>query len=147
MVSWSVTDITDTPARAARSTSSRGVQRPSEAVVCRWRSIDACGANVHRAARAEAAPARFVTPCMALTLHQRLVLAHQQIQMFPLFVGELEEDLFALGVFEAVSVFLEEPVRTALAADANQQRLLVVDPFQEAFGAFGEQSVRSALEE
>ena len=44
-----------------------------------------------------------------------------------LLVGELEEDPLAFGVLEALAVALEEPVRAALAADADQQRLQVVD--------------------
>ena len=79
-----------------------------------------------RAGRGSPRPLR--APHMALALHQRLVFAHQQIQMFALFVGELEEDLLALGVLELLAIFLEEPVRAALAADADEQRLLVVDP-------------------
>ena len=39
VVSWSVAAMIVSPAATARSTSSRGEQRPSDAVVWRWRSI------------------------------------------------------------------------------------------------------------
>ena len=64
--------------------------------------------------------------CPALPLDEGAVLANEQIEMIALFVGELEEDLLALGILEPFPVFLEEPVGAALAADADQQRLLVV---------------------
>src|SRR2546429_8954105 len=67
--------------------------------------------------------------------------------MLALLVGELEKDLLAFGVFEALAVLLEEAVRIALAADADEQRLLIVDAAQQAVGALGEQAVRRALEE
>jgi len=43
------------------------------------------------------------------------------------FVGELEEDLLARGVLEALAVFLKNLCEPSLAADADEQRLLVVD--------------------
>src|SRR5439155_16903700 len=48
---------------------------------------------------------------------------------------------------EALAVLLEEPVRVALAADADEQRLLIVDTAQQTIGAFGEQTIRRAPEE
>ena len=62
-----------------------------------------------------------------LALAQRAILADQQIEVRALFVGELEEDLLAFGVLEALAVALEELVRAALALDADEQRLLIVD--------------------
>ena len=67
--------------------------------------------------------------------------------MLALLVGELEEDLLALGVLEPLAVLLEEAVRAALAADADHQRLLIVDAAHQPVGAFGEQAVGGALEE
>ncbi len=64
-----------------------------------------------------------------------------------LLVGELEEDALALGVLEPLAVALEEPVRAALAPDADHQRLAVVDALGELIGAGGEQTVGRALEE
>ena len=61
--------------------------------------------------------------------------------MLALLVGELEEDLLAFGVLEALAVLLEEAMRAALAADADHQRLLIVDAAQQPLGAFGEQAV------
>ena len=45
-------------------------------------------------------------------------------QPFPVafFVGELEEDALAFGVFEPLAVFLEELVGAALALDPDEQR-------------------------
>src|SRR5687768_18055828 len=87
------------------------------------------GGRSRRRARAAARP--------SLPLDQRAIFAHQQVQVFALLVSELEEDLLALGILEALAVLLEEPVRTALAADADHQRLLIVDAAQQALGAFG----------
>ena len=61
-----------------------------------------------------------------LALDERAVLADQQLHVLALLVCEFQEDLFALGVLEALAVLLEEPVRPALAADADPERLLVV---------------------
>ena len=83
----------------------------------------------------------------ALALDERAVLADQQIEVLALLVGELEEDLLAFGVLEPLAVLLEEAVRAALAADADHQRLLIVDAAHQPFGAFGEQAVGGALEE
>ena len=47
--------------------------------------------------------------------------------MVALLVGELQEYLLAFGILEAFAVLLEEPVGAALTADANHQRLLIVD--------------------
>ena len=63
------------------------------------------------------------------------VFADQQVEMRAFFVGELEEDLLAFGVFEALAVSLEKLVRAALAADADEQRLLVVDAVDPARSA------------
>ena len=82
-----------------------------------------------------------------LALAQRAVLANQQLEVRALFVGELEEDLLAFGVLEALAVALEELVRAALALDADEQRLLIVDALAQLLGAFGEQAAGRALEE
>ena len=70
----------------------------------------------------------------------------QQIAVRALFLGELEEDLLAFGVLEALAVPLEELVRVALAADADEQRLQIVDAGAQLLGALGEDAVRGALE-
>lgn len=82
-----------------------------------------------------------------LTPHERPVLTHEQIEVLALFVGKLEEDLLAFGILEPFAVFLEETVRSPLASNADHQRLLVVDPTHQTFGALGEQTVRRAFEE
>src|SRR5258705_2484691 len=158
VVSWSVTVMTVSPALAARSTSSAGVQRPSDAIVCRWRSImprgspipdpglDPPGSPRGRAMRGGRL-SRHRLPAAPLPLHERTVFAHQQVEVGAFLVGELEEDLLALRVIEALAVLLEEAVRVALAADADEQGLLIVDAAQEPVGPFGEQAVRRALEE
>src|SRR5215813_1705900 len=84
----------------------------------------------------------------AQALAQRLELADQQVQMRAFFVGELEEDLLAFRVLEALAVALEELVRAALAADPDEQRLLVVHAaLAQLFGALREQTAGRALEE
>ena len=102
-----------------------------------------------RPARGRAAERRRARPAAgaALALDERAVLANQQIEVVALLVGELEEDLLALGVLEPLAVLLEEAVRAALAADADHQRLLIVDAAHQPLGAFGEQAVGGALEE
>src|SRR3954452_52137 len=82
-----------------------------------------------------------------LPLSQRAILPHQQIEVGALLVGELEEDLLALGILEALPVFLEEPVRAALALDADEQRFLIVDAAPQLLGACGGQAARRAFEE
>src|SRR5207344_1104038 len=82
-----------------------------------------------------------------LPLDQRAVLPDEQVEMLALLVGKLEEDLLALRILEALAVLLEEPVGVALATDADEQRLLIVDAAQQTIRAFGEQAVRGALEE
>ena len=67
-----------------------------------------------------------------LAVGQGAVFADQQVEMLALFGRELEEDLLALRVFEALAVALEEIVRAALALDADEQRLLVVDSLASA---------------
>src|ERR1700741_670425 len=86
-------------------------------------------------------------PAASLPLHERAVFAHEQVEVRALLVGELQEDLLAFRVLEALAVFLEEAVRVALAADADEQRLLIVDAAQQAIRALGEQTVGGALEE
>jgi hypothetical protein len=49
-------------------------------------------------------------PLSSLALHERLVLADQQVEMVAFFVGEFEEYLFAVGVLEPLAVLLEEAV-------------------------------------
>src|ERR1700741_2930336 len=84
-------------------------------------------------------------PAASLPLHERAVLAHEQVEVRALLVGELEEDLLAFRILEALAVLLEEAVRIALAADADEQRLLIVDAAQETVGAFCEPAVGHAL--
>ena len=62
-------------------------------------------------------------------------------------VSELEENALAFGVFESLAVALEELVGAALAFDADEQRLLIVDALANPLGAGGEQTARRALEE
>ena len=81
----------------------------------------------HRRATPAARAVRRAGAAAALPLAQRAVLADQQVEVRALFVGELEEDLLAFGVLEPLAVALEELVRAALALDADEQRLLIVD--------------------
>ena len=67
--------------------------------------------------------------------------------MLAFLVGELQEDPLPLGVFEPLAVPLEETVRPALAANADQERLPIVHPLRQLVGAGGEQAVRRPLEE
>src|SRR5262249_24436781 len=84
----------------------------------------------------------------ALPLAKQLVFADQQLQVRALLVGELEKHLFTLGVLEPFAVALEELVRAALAADADEQRLLVVDAaLAQLLGPIREQAARRPLEE
>jgi hypothetical protein len=83
----------------------------------------------------------------ALALDERAVLTDQEIEMGALLIRKFEKDLLAFRVFEAFAVLLEEPVRVPLAADADQQRLLIVDAAEETVRSFGEQSVCRTLEE
>src|SRR2546423_848956 len=126
VVSWSVTAMTVKPALAARSTSSAGVQRPSDAIVCRWRSImprgldpsdpgspipdpslDPAASPRGCAMRRGRLPGdRFAAA--SLPLHERAILSHEQVEVDALLVGELEEDLLALRVLEALTVLLEK---------------------------------------
>ena len=107
------------------------MQRPSDAVVWVWRSINGRG----RSARRRLA-GRLPEP-----LAERAVFANQQIEVGALLVGELEEDLLAFGVLEPLAVPLEELVRAALAPDADEQRLLIVDAVAQLLGALGEEAV------
>ena len=66
--------------------------------------------------------------------------------MRPLFLRELEEALFAFRVLELLAVTLEEAMGAALAADADQIRLLVVDAARQPLGAFREEPVGRAFE-
>ena len=138
------------PAAAARATSSAGVSRPSDAVVWRWRSITERRARAWRDDAAACVPGsrRWLRLALALAPRQRAVLANQHLEMVALFLGELEEDLLAFGVLEALAVALEEAMRAALAANADLVRLEIVDAVaQQLVGAAREQAVRRALEE
>src|SRR5438132_12552837 len=66
--------------------------------------------------------------------------------MDALFVGELQEHALAFRFLEALAVAFEELVRSALALDADEQRLLVVDALAQFLGAFGEEPAGGALE-
>src|SRR5207237_3189483 len=100
-----------------------------------------------RAMRRGRAVARQRLARAALALDERAVFAHEQVEVRALFVRELQEDLLALRVLEALAVLLEEAVRVALAADADEQRLLIVDAAQQPVGAFRAQTIGGALEE
>src|SRR4029079_16743341 len=61
--------------------------------------------------------------------------------------GELQEHALAFRLLEAVAVFLEEAVRPALAADADEQRLAIAEALAlELLGARREQAVGGAFE-
>src|SRR5262245_48574904 len=92
----------------------------------------------------DAAPERATT---ALSFAKGLVLADEELEVHALFVGELEEHLLAFGVLETLAIALEELVRSALAADADEERLLVVDALAQLLGALGEEAAGGALEE
>src|SRR5687768_5647722 len=67
--------------------------------------------------------------------------------MLSFLVCEFEKNLFAFGVLEPFPVLLEEAVGAALAADADEERLLIVGTARQSIGAFGEQSVGCPFEE
>jgi len=83
----------------------------------------------------------------SLPLHQRAVLADEEVEVGALLVGKFEEDLLAFRILETLAVFLEELVGPALAADADHQGLLIVHAVDEALGTFGKEPVRSPFEE
>src|SRR6476661_481404 len=87
-----------------------------------------------RAARGPAAP---------LALDQRTIFADEELEVRAFFVGELQEDLLALGVFELVAVSLEEAMRAALALDPEHKGLAVVHPVRQTSGARREEPLRS----
>jgi len=64
----------------------------------------------------------------------------------PLFVGELEKHAFSLRLLEALAVSFEKLVGSALAANSNQERLLVVDALAELLGSGRKKPVGGALE-
>src|SRR5215204_2763499 len=105
IVSWSVTAIVFRPASAARATSAAGPSSPSEAVVCRCRSITRskgeCGVSSRRLLAPRLALRR---RRLALALEQGTIFANQELQVLALLRGELEEDLLALRVLEAIAV-------------------------------------------
>src|SRR6266487_172476 len=72
-----------------------------------------------------------------LAIAQRAVLSQQQLEVRALLVRELEKHLLPLRVLETLAVALEELVRAALTADADEQRLLIVDALAQLFGACG----------
>src|SRR6266516_98082 len=92
-------------------------------------------------ARAGSAAAR-----AQLTIAQRTVLAQEQLEVRALLVRELEKHLLPLRVLETLAVALEELVRAALTADADEQRLLIVDALAQLFGACGKQAAGGAFE-
>src|SRR6185295_8555988 len=103
----------------------------------------ACGDR----SRARASPARGGSRrAPRLPGPQRTILANQQIQVRALLVGELEEHLLAFGILEPLAVALEELVRAALALDADEQRLLIVDPLAQLLGALRKEAAGRALE-
>ena len=66
--------------------------------------------------------------------------------MGPLLFRKFHEYLLAFRILEPLAVFLEELVRPALAANADHQRLLIVDASGQAFGTLRKQPVGGALE-
>src|ERR1700688_4373193 len=80
-------------------------------------------------------------------LPQRSVLADEKVEVCALLFGELQEDPLAFGILEPLAVPLEELVGPALAFDADEQRLPVVDALPQLLRARCEQPVRGALEE
>src|SRR5690349_18873342 len=105
------------PAAAARATSAAGSSRPSEAVVCRCRSITRAIGRLERSSGACLGTARFALGGggLALPFEEGAIFANQQLEMLALLGGELQEDLLAFGVLEAIAVALEETMRGALA--------------------------------
>src|SRR4029079_2152037 len=81
-----------------------------------------------------------------LAIAKRFVFADQQFEVRTFLVGELEEHLLALRILEPFAVTLEELVRTALAADADEERLRIVHSLAQLLGTFGEQPVGCTLE-
>ena len=82
--------------------------------------IDHAGTLVRRGGRCRSTGAP--TPA------ERPVLADEQVQVRPLFAGELQEEPLAVGVLEPLAVTFEEPVRRPLAPDGNHQRLIGPTP-------------------
>src|SRR5262245_144702 len=81
-----------------------------------------------------------------LAIDERTIFANEQLEVRALLVGELEEDPLALGVLETLAVALEELVRSAFAADADHQRLAVVETLGQLLGARREEPVGGPLE-
>src|SRR4026208_290686 len=67
--------------------------------------------------------------------------------MRALLVGALQGDLLAFRVFAPLAVALEGLVRSALALDADEERLLIVHALAQLPGALGEEAARRSLEE
>ena len=83
-----------------------------------------------------------------LALDEQPVFANQQLEMRALLVGKLEKDFLAFRILEFVAVTFEEAMGSALALDANHQRLTIVDAVgQSRSAAAGKQSVRRPFEE
>src|SRR5512137_368129 len=85
---------------------------------------------------------RLLLPPAPLRNHD--VLAEEEVEVPALLVGELQEDLLAFRVLEPAAVALEELVRHALAADADPERLPVVDALRDLVGGRGEEAVGGA---
>src|SRR6185503_2588736 len=81
-----------------------------------------------------------------LPLDEQAILADQQLEMCAFFVSKVEKDLLAFRVLELLSISLEESIGTALALDADHERLPIVDAVCEAIGRGGEQPIGGALE-
>ena len=79
--------------------------------------------------------------------HPPLEIADEEFQVLLLLFRELHEDVLAFGVLEPLPVCLEEAMRSAFAADAEEQRLQIVRALAEPLGALGKETVRRALEE
>src|SRR5262249_19480638 len=70
----------------------------------------------------------------------------EELEVIAFLFRELEEHALALRLLEALAVPLEEAMRRALTADADEQGLLVGAFPCQLFGARGKETVRRALE-
>src|SRR5687767_13031218 len=100
------------PAAEARATSCGGESRPSDAVVCRCKSINRWMSLPRRSgAPRRRAPSGGVTASLnlgarlmalpAMALDERAILANQQLEVLALFLGEFQKHLLALGILES----------------------------------------------
>src|SRR5687768_568515 len=67
-----------------------------------------------------------VPAAAALPRDERSIFADEQLQVIVLLFGEFEKNALAFGLLEPLAIFLEELVRSALAANADEQRVPIV---------------------